>query len=128
MKEKYNIDSKWIEKPSPKSMRKGTGWFGELNRAYLYEHKYCAVTREIETEWGKVIHCAFRNAEETDIPWAEKQWLKDSLFGQDRVAIEVYPTKERLVDEANMYHLWVFEKGFELPFGIHDEDKSERKV
>lgn len=122
------MDNKWIEKPSPKSMRKGTGWFGELNRCYLYEHKYCAMTREIETEWGKVIHCAFRNAEGTDITWAEKQWLRDSLFGQDRVAIEVYPTKNRLVDEANMYHLWILPEGFELPFGIHDEDKSERKV
>lgn len=128
MKEKCNIDSKWIEKPSPKSMRKGTGWFGELNRCYLYEHKYCVLTREIKTEWGKVIHCAFRNAEGIDIPWAEKQWIKDSLFGENRVAIEVYPTKDRLVDEANMYHMWILPEEFELPFGIHDEDKSERKV
>lgn len=53
--------NRWIEKPSPKSMRKGNGWFGKLNRAYVYNYKYVAMTREIETQWGKVIHCAVRN-------------------------------------------------------------------
>lgn len=117
---------KWIEKPSPLSMRKGSGWFGQMNRCYLYKNKYCAMTREVETEWGKVIHCCFRNLEGIDMEWSEKQWIKNSLFGENRVAIEVYPSKERLVDAANMYHLWVLEEGFELPFGIHDNDKSER--
>ena len=121
------MESKWIGKPSPKSMHKGTGWFSELDRAYVYEGKYAAMTREINTNfWGKVIHCAVRNAEGTEISWKEKQWIKDSLFGEDRIAIEVFPAKDRLVDAANMYHLWVFEKGFELPFGIHDDDISER--
>ena len=108
-------------------MQQGKGWFGQMNRCYTYEHKYAVMTREIDTEWGKVTHAAFRNIEGCDIPWAEKQWIKDSLFGNDRVAIEVFPTKGRLVDAANMYHLWIFEKDFELPFGIHDNDKSERK-
>ncbi len=122
-----NLNDRWIEKPSPKSMRKGSGWFGQMNRDYTYNGEYAAITREINTEWGKVIHCAFRNKDGTEITWKEKQWLKDSLFGEDRVAIEVFPQKDRLVDAANMYHIWVFEKGFELPFGIHDKDKSERK-
>lgn len=124
---KIDIKNKWIEGPSPKSMRVGKGWFGQLNKAYTYNSEYAAMTREIETEWGKVIHCAFRNLKGTDITWAEKQWLKNSLFGEDRIAIEVFPTKDRLVDAANMYHIWGLEKGFELPFGIHDNDKSERK-
>ncbi len=122
-----NLNDRWIEKPSPKSMRKGSGWFGQMNRSYTYNREYAAITREINTEWGKVIHCAFRNKDGTEITWKEKQWLKDSLFGEDKVAIEVFPQKDRLVDAANMYHIWVFEKGFELPFGIHDKDKSERK-
>lgn len=124
---KIDIKNKWIEGPAPKSMRVGKGWFGQLNKAYTYNSEYAAMTREIETEWGKVIHCAFRNLKGTDITWAEKQWLKNSLFGEDRIAIEVFPTKDRLVDAANMYHIWGLEKGFELPFGIHDNDKSERK-
>lgn len=121
------LKDRWIEKPSPKSMRRGTGWFGQMNRSYTYNGEYAAITREIDTEWGRVIHCAFRNKNGTEISWKEKQWLKDSLFGEDRVAIEVFPQKDRFVDAANMYHIWIFEKGFELPFGIHDKDKSERK-
>ena len=122
------MDTKWIEKPSPKSMRKGTGWFGQMNRCYLYEHKYCVMTRELTTKWGNVIHAAFRNTEGTDISWKEKQWIKDSLFGEDKTAIEVFPSKDRLVDAVNMYHLWIFkDRKFELPFGIHDDDVSERR-
>lgn len=124
---KIDTKNKWIEKPSPKALKQGSGWFAQMNKCYTYNGKYAAMTREIKTEWGKVIHCCFRNLDGTDMKWAEKQWLKDSLFGEDRLAIEVYPQKDRLVDAANMYHLWVFEEGFELPFGIHDKDKSERK-
>lgn len=122
------MDNKWIEKPSPKSMRQGSGWVAQMNRCYLYEHKYCVLTREIKTQWGIIIHAAFRNAEGTDISWKDKQWIKDSLFGAERTAIEVFPTKDRLVDAANMYHLWILEEGFELPFGIHDDDMSEKKT
>ena len=124
---KIDTKNKWIEKPSPKALKQGSGLFAQMNKCYTYNGKYAAMTREIKTEWGKVIHCCFRNLDGTDMKWAEKQWLKDSLFGEDRLAIEVYPQKDRLVDAANMYHLWIFEKDFELPFGIHSKDKSERK-
>lgn len=63
---KINTKNKWIEKPSPKSMRTGTGWFGEMNKIYTYNREYAAMTREVNTEWGKVIHCAFRNKDGTD--------------------------------------------------------------
>lgn len=124
---KINFKDKWIEKPSPKLLKKGSGWFAQMNKCYIYNGKYAAMTRELKTEWGRVTHCCFRNLAGTDITWTEKQWLKNSLFGEDRTAIEVFPQQDRLIDEANMYHLWVFEKGFELPFGIHNKDKSERK-
>ena len=29
---------------------------------------------------------------------------------------------------ADCYHMWVFEKGFELPFGIHPKDKKTAPV
>ena len=124
---RINTENRWIEKPSPKALKQGNGWFAQMDKCYIYNGQYAAMTREIETEWGKIIHCCFRNLNGTDITWAEKQWLKNSLFGEDRTAVEVFPSSERLIDAANMYHLWIFEKGFELPFGIHDKDKSERK-
>lgn len=120
------MQDRWIEKPSPKSLKKGSGWFREMNHCYVYNGIYAAMTRTVNTKWGKVIHCAIRNDTGTDISWKEKQWIKDSLFGKERTAIEVFPRDDRLVDEANMYHIWVFEKDFELPFGIHENDESER--
>lgn len=111
------MPGQWIGKPSPKSMRKGTGWFGELNKAYS-NGQYAVMTRTIQTDWGEVIHACIRNIDSTDIPWAEKQRIKNELFGSERTAIEVFPKESELVDEANMYHLWVLPKDVELPFGL----------
>lgn len=54
--------------------------------------------------------------------------IKNELFGEKRVAIEVYPSQDRLVDAADTYHLWVFEKGFKMPFGIHPRDEKPMAV
>ena len=48
-----------------------------------------------------------------------KQEIKDELFGSRAVAVEVYPPKKNLVDVADIYHLWVLPKDYQLPFGIH---------
>ena len=48
--------------------------------------------------------------------------IKNELFGEDRFAIEVYPKQDRLVDVTDVYHLWVFNKKFEMPFGIHPKE------
>lgn len=115
--------TKWIGKPSPKSMHQGTGWFGELNKAWVDElSEYAVMSREIETEWGFVEHVCIRNSDNTDIPWREKQRIKNELFGKDRTAIEVFPTETELVDEANMYHIWVLPKGFTIPFTLKKKE------
>lgn len=109
----------WVEKPSPKSKRTGAGWFGEMNHAYVDEkYQYAVMTREVNTEWGTVIHACIRNADESDIPWFEKQRIKNELFGPERCAVEVFPADSQLVDEANMYHLWVLPKEMKLPFSL----------
>ncbi|MER2027337.1 MAG: hypothetical protein ABS874_08900, partial [Lachnospiraceae bacterium] len=56
---------------------------------------------------------------ESDLPWAVKMEIKNELFGENRTAIEVYPKAKKLVDVMDVYHLWVFPKEFEMPFGIH---------
>jgi hypothetical protein len=52
------------------------------------------------------------------------QRIKNELAGPERVAVEVYPPVSQLVDHANMYHLWVFEAGFALPFGLHKPEEA----
>ncbi|WP_444876696.1 DUF7694 domain-containing protein [Brevibacillus daliensis] len=63
-------------------------------------------------------HACIRNVENTDIPWAEKQRIKNELFGTERVAVEVFPAQSELVDEANMYHIWLLPADMKLPFSL----------
>lgn len=109
----------WVQHPSPKQLKKNGGWFGELDRVYRDEKsQYVVMVRSVETEWGTVEHVCMRNAAGTDIPWSEKHRIKNEIFGKERAAIEVFPKESELVDEANMYHLWVLPPSMVLPFGI----------
>lgn len=108
----------WVEHPSPKQLGQGTGWFGELNRVYRQGNDYVVMVRNVETAWGIVQHACIRNAESIDIPWAEKQRIKNEIFGRESQAIEVFPKESQLVDEVNMYHIWVIPDEMKLPFGL----------
>lgn len=50
--------------------------------------------------------------------WRHMQAIKNDVAGHDRVAVEVYPAEDDLVDTSNEYHLWVLPAGFDLPFGF----------
>jgi hypothetical protein len=132
---------KWIEQITPKQMTEELGipyhgWMREMDRCWSDENsQYCVTSRLLRTELGKVEHVCITSVNgcgksdgSGDIPWAVKQEIKNDLFGEKRCAIEVFPTQNRLVDMADCYHLWVFEKGFELPFGIHPKDKKTTPV
>ena len=137
---------KWKEAISPAQMHDQFGmyhgiWNPQMDRCWVSDDgKYMVTSRLLQTEWGKVEHVAiqltsdpgtgnFLSADGSrDIPWSEKMAIKNELFGEKRLAIEVYPTEKRLVDICDLYHLWVFEKGFELPFGIHPKDKQARHI
>lgn len=115
----------WKRKPSPKSTNRYTGWLGEMDQSFVNKN-YAVLVRTIETEeYGPVMHAAIRNLPGTDIPWAEKQRIKNELFGEEREAIEFFPKASELVDEANMYHIWVFPEGVQLAFGL--KEKGERQ-
>ena len=132
---------KWIEQITPKQMSDELGipyhgWMREMDRCWTDEDKqYCVTSRLLRTEWGKVEHVCITSAADCgksdgsgDIPWAVKQEIKNDLFGEKRCAVEVFPAANHLVDMADCYHMWVFEKGFELPFGIHPKDKKTAPV
>ena len=133
---------KWIETITPKQAAEELGvpyhgWMREMDRAWISEdQKYSVMSRLLRTEWGKVEHVTITAAEGVgrsdgsgDIPWAVKMEIKNDLFGEKRVAVEVFPTQDRLVDVCDCYHLWVFEKGFQLPTAalgnfVHEPDGS----
>ena len=64
---------------------------------------------------------------ENEVSWSLKMEIKNELFGENRLAIEVYPKARNLVDVMDVYHLWVFPKDFDLPFGIHPTHDEQGK-
>lgn len=101
----------------------GSGWFGEVTRVWSNDW-FVVLGRDVRTKVGEVLHLAIRNAPNTDIPWAEKMWIKNSIAGESAYAVEVFPSADRLIDEANMYHIWVLQA--RLPFGIHSLDERDK--
>ena len=108
-------------------------WMPQMDRCWDSDDGYQVMSRLIMTEWGKVEHVAIKMVGsltmngESDIPWAVKMEIKNELFGENRLAIEVFPKEKNLVDVMDVYHLWVFPKDFDLPFGLHpNRDKQGR--
>lgn len=52
--------------------------------------------------------------------WRHFQRIKNELCGEDREGFELYPAEERLVDEANQYHIWVLPEGERVPIGFQE--------
>lgn len=50
--------------------------------------------------------------------WPEAMRIKNELAGPDATAVEVYPPAAEVVDQADMYHLWVLPGP--LPFSLKE--------
>lgn len=123
----------WKETISPKYLHDTFGtytgvWMPQMDRCWESDDGIQAMSRILFTEWGKVEHVAInRTGKEhflssdgsAGFSWAEKQSIKNELFGEDRIALEVFPAETHLVDVTDTYHLWILPKGFKMPFGIH---------
>lgn len=48
--------------------------------------------------------------------WREMQRIKSEIAGAAATAVEVYPPDDLVVDEADMFHIWVLPQS--LPFGL----------
>ena len=104
----------WTESVSPKYLHDNFGvyhgiWMPQMDRCWYSDDGYQVTSRIIQTEWGRVEHAAitfcggestnqFSSNGERDIPWSIKQEIKNELFGEKRLAIEVYPTEKNKVD------------------------------
>lgn len=102
---------------SPANPPPGRGWLSLVESTFR-NGVFAVLQRKVETPWGEVVHLAVRNVEGTGISWADKQRIKNEIAGYERTAVEVFPAARDLVDEANMYHLWILPEGFALPFTI----------
>ena len=95
----------------------GTGWAGQCHQCR--KNRVFAVL--IRLDATGIVHLGVSSLSGVRPSWTEMQRIKDEIAGQDATAIEVYPPKAEVVDEADMFHLWVL-RG-KLPFGLHIADR-----
>ena len=108
--------------------RNRLGWHGDMDRCWIdNDSNICVCSRLIRTKFGTVEHVTISKGTGTndgsgEVTWAEKMRIKNELFGENRFAIEVFPKQRNLVDVCDVYHLWVFDKKLEMPFGISPKE------
>lgn len=91
-------------------------------------NRYQVLVSEVETELGVVTHLwVKRHDQKTIHSWSDLQRIKDEIVGPNREAVEIYPARDSIVDQANMYHLWVLPEGARLPFGLTQGDDLEKE-
>ena len=78
-------------------------------------------------EKGYITHLIVRRHDEgRDFPWRTLQYIKTRFCGPERVGVEVFPAESKLVDDANLRHLWVYPAGHQLGFGLREHKFSEQ--
>lgn len=91
--------------------------------AAFVNNRYSVQVSVESCAWGTVHHLWIRRHDAAPVrSWADVQRIKREILsdGDARIGVEVYPRDADIVDQANIYHLWVLPLGFELPFGLHD--------
>lgn len=67
-----------------------------------------------------ILHLSIKRNDRKPIDsWADMQWIKNRIAGEESEAVQLYPAESRLLDAANQYHLWVI--GGQWPVGFRFE-------
>jgi hypothetical protein len=101
----------WItERFPPGSV--GRGWAADITEARRNK-VFAVLVRDVG---HGVVHLGISSLSGRRPSWHEMQRIKDELAGPDATAIEVYPPHDEIVDDADMFHLWVLPGP--LPFSL----------
>ena len=96
----------------------GEGWAGQCHQ--VRRNRVFAVLVRLDA--SGVVHLAVSSLSGIRPSWPEMQRIKDEIAGPAATAIEVYPPQAHVVDEADMFHIWVLRGN--LPFGLHMKDRQ----
>jgi len=90
----------------------GQGWCAEIGTAFK-NNVFSVLWRDVP---GGYVHLAITSLSQKRPSWWEAQRIKDEVAGTEKTAVEVYPPRGEVVDDADMYHLWVLPEA--LPFTL----------
>lgn len=112
----------WETRTFPKGTV-GQTWLAQIGEARTNGF-YVAMVRYLDGGPAGRIHLAIRTASNREPPWRDLQRIKNELFGPERFAVQVCPPQSRLIDEADMYHLWIMAEGYTPGFGLDPRDEA----
>ena len=90
-----------------------------MTRAYRNTRYTVMVYDNVPTSHGFAIRIMVQKHDDTPIPkhWAEMQKIKNEIFGEEITAVEYYPSKSNLIDEHNIYWMFIYPEGvLPIPF------------
>lgn len=90
----------------------GRSWAAEFTEVRKNSVFSVLVRDIVGTDGGTYTHLAISSLSGTRPTWWEAQRIKNELAGDDAVAVEVYPPQAEVVDDADMFHLWVLPRPF----------------
>jgi len=84
-----------------------------INRAYMNNRYVVMISDNLKIGKQTAIRAMIQRHDDKPIPnhWKEIQGIKNEIFGTEEVAIEFYPRQRYVVDDANIYWIWIFQKG-----------------
>lgn len=90
-----------------------------MTRAYANNRYVVMVYDSSPTTKGNAIRVMIQKHDNTPIVnhWKEIQMLKNEIFGKETTAIEYFPSESELIDDYNIYWIWIFENDI-LPIPI----------
>ncbi len=98
-----NVVGPWRECPKDKMPQ----W---MTRAYANNRYIVMIGDDTSTTHGTAICAMVQRVDDVPIlnHWSELQKIKNELFGEEVTAIEYYPAESKLVNDHNIYWLWIF--------------------
>jgi hypothetical protein len=91
----------------------GGGWNREVRAAHR-NGVFCVLERPV----GGVVHLAVASLSGIRPTWHEMQRIKNEIVGEHATGVEVYPPQSEVVDEADMFHIFIVPGG--VPFSIYE--------
>ncbi len=89
----------------------------DIKHAFASDKHSVQISFLYKEPFGYIAHLWVRRQDGKPTTWKELQQIKNELIGEDKMGIEVFPKTETLVDQAPMYHVWVFDR---FDFGIYE--------
>jgi hypothetical protein len=87
-------------------------------QAVFVNSRYQVTVIQFATPFGECARLSIKTHDKMPRhDWRDLQRIKNEICGPERWAVEIYPAESRLVDSANQYWLYVFER-WVPPFGF----------